>query len=341
MIMTTQKYLATGKLPMNILDELITRYTHQDKSVIIGSGIGIDATVLAPVGEQFLVAKSDPITFVAEDIGYYAVQINANDIACLGGQPRWFLVTLLLPENKTTVESVEMIFRQMSDACQKMGIALCGGHTEITAGVDRPLVIGQMLGTVAPENLVYPSGIQAGDDIILTKGIAIEGASIIAREKKQEISENFSVELAEQCKQLIYNPGISVVRDAQIAREVAPIHALHDPTEGGLSMGLYELSRASNMKLWIEFDKIPIIPESKLLCEVFGLDILGLIASGALLIAVSSHYSHELVEKLGQAGIAASIIGKAISKGAGVKLKLDTEEIEMPVFPRDEIIKIL
>lgn len=339
--MTSQKFLATGKLPLDILDDLINRYTHQDKSVIIGSGIGVDASVLTPVADHLLVVKSDPVTFVAEDIGFYAVQINANDIACLGGQPRWFLATLLMPENKTTVEIIEMIFQQMSNACKKMGIALCGGHTEITSGIDRPLVIGHMLGTVAPDNLIHPSGIQAGDDIILTKGIAIEGASIIAREKKEEISENFSKELAEQCKQLIYEPGISVVRDAQIAQQVAPIHALHDPTEGGLSMGLYELSRASNIKLWIEFDKIPIIPESKLLCEVFGLDILGTIASGALLIAVSSHYSQELVEKLEGSGIVAAVIGKAISKGIGVKLKFEDEEVEMPTFSRDEIIKIL
>ncbi|MBN2091804.1 AIR synthase family protein [candidate division KSB1 bacterium] len=339
-MMAAQKFLATGKLPMDLLGDLIARYTHQDPSVIIGSGIGVDAAVLT-LGENLLVAKSDPITFVAEDIGYYAVQINANDIACLGGQPRWFLVTLLLPENKTTPENVEMIFQQISDACKKAGIALCGGHTEITTGIDRPLVVGQMLGTVSREDLIYPSGIQAGDDIILTKGIAIEGASIIAREKSQEICEFFSTELVEQCKQLIYDPGISIVQDAQIARQVAPIHALHDPTEGGLSMGLYELSRASNMKLWIEFEKIPIIPESKLLCEVYGLDILGTIASGALLIAVSSPYSQEVVEKLGKSGISAAVIGKAISKGIGVKLKLEGEEMEMPIFPRDEIIKIL
>lgn len=338
--MTDSRFLTAGKLPMDFLGELISRYTHPDPSVIIGPGIGVDATVLAP-GENFLVAKSDPITFVTEDIGYYAVQINANDIACLGGQPRWFLVTLLLPDQQMTFESVETIFRQMSDACKKMDISLCGGHTEITSGIDRPFVVGQMLGTVSRDDLVYPTGIQAGDDIILTKGIAIEGASIIARAESQEVSENFSLELAEQCKQLIYDPGISVVRDAQIARQTAPIHALHDPTEGGLSTGLYELSRASNMKLWIEFDKIPIIPESKLLCEVYGLDILGTIASGALLIAVSSHYSQEVVEKLEKSGIAAAVIGRAISKGIGVKLKMEGREMEMPVFLRDEIIKVL
>ncbi len=339
-MMSDQKLLAPGKLPMDLLGDLIARYTHQDPSVVIGSGIGVDAAVLAP-DENLLIAKSDPITCVAEDIGHYAVQINANDIACLGGQPRWFLVTLLLPAQKTTVENIEVIFRQISDACKKMGIALCGGHSEITAGIDRPIVVGQMLGTVSREDLIYPAGIQPGDDIILTKGIAIEGASIIAREKRQEIGENFSVELVAQCKQLIYEPGISVVRDAQIARQAAPIHALHDPTEGGLSTGLYELSRASNMKLWIEFDKIPIIPESKFLCEVYGLDILGTIASGALLIAVSSPYSQEVVEKLDKSGIPAAVIGKAISKGIGVKMKLEGKDMEMPVFDHDEIMKIL
>jgi len=189
--MAEKEILPPGKLPSDLLEKLLTQYTIRDESVVVGPGIGRDAAVIS-LGEIFLVAKTDPITFVAPDIGYYAVNINANDIACLGGTPKWFLATILLPEEKTTIELAESIFQQLNTACQQARIVLCGGHTEITTRLDRPIVVGQMLGTVSKERLVRPGGIQVGDDILLTKGVAIEATSIIAREKFEEIAGFFS-----------------------------------------------------------------------------------------------------------------------------------------------------
>jgi len=338
--MRNGKIFEPGKLPMDLLNELLTKYAVQDESVIVGPGIGNDAAVIQ-IGENYLVLKTDPITFTAKDIGYYAIQINANDIACLGGIPKWLLVTLLLPEKRTTAEKVENIFKQLSQVCHEMKISICGGHTEITRGIERPILVGQMVGTVTREKLVRPSGIQIGDDIILTKGIAIEGSSIIAREKYKEISNFFSKDFAQRCADFIYQPGISILREAQLAQNVAPIHAMHDPTEGGIAMGLHEFARASNVTLHIDMNKIPILPESKLLCDEYGLDILGVIASGALLLAVPARYSQQLIERFDETGIPTAIIGKAISKGADVRLVLNDEVIEMPVFYKDEILKLV
>lgn len=335
-----QQFLPTGKLPHNMLRQFIDRYTTIAPDVVIGSKVGEDATVIE-FGDKYLVAKTDPITFVTEEIGYYTININANDIACMGGIPRWFLATLLLPERKTTEELVEKIFAQLSDACKQLDIAFCGGHTEITYGIDRPIVIGQMLGEVAKDKLVESGNAKVGDDILLTKGIAIEAVSIIAREKSDELADMFSKELVEQCKNFLFDPGISVLKEAQIAVQFTQVHAMHDPTEGGLSTGLYELARAANVGLKIEYDMIDILPEFKLLCDVYEFDPLGAIASGSLLIVCEPSISHALLEKLEQNGINAAKIGKIMSHQYGLKMTADDgQEVELPYFPQDEIVRL-
>ncbi|MCD5401023.1 AIR synthase family protein, partial [candidate division NPL-UPA2 bacterium] len=272
--------LPVGKLPLELLEKFIEKYGGKDERVVVGPQIGEDATVI-DFGEKYLVAKTDPITFVAEDLGYYVIQINANDIATMGARPKWFLATLLLPENKTTEELVEDTFSQVSRACRELDISLCGGHTEITYGLDRPLIVGQMLGEVEKDKLIRSSGARVGDDILLTKGIAIEGTSVIAREKGEELEEKFGKEFLQRIRNYLHEPGISVVKEALLAVESGEVHAIHDPTEGGLATGLYELSKASKIGMIIYEDKIPVLPECRRLCERFGLNPLGLMASGA------------------------------------------------------------
>jgi len=327
--------LPVGKLPPRLLEKFIEKYSHTDERVVVGPQIGEDATVI-DFGEKYLVAKTDPITFVAEDIGYYLIQINANDIATMGARPKWFLATLLLPEKRTTEGLVENIFSRVSQACRELDISLCGGHVEITYGLDRPLVIGQMLGEVERDKLVRSSGAQLGDDLILTKGIAIEGTSVIAREKGRELEEEFGKEFLQCARNYLHRPGISVVREALLAVESVEVHAMHDPTEGGLSTGLYELGKASGRGMIIYEDKIPLLPECRILCEKFGIHPLGLMASGALIIALPSGDAAELLTLYRREGIESAIIGKVVEEEAGLSLGKG----KLPYFERDEITKI-
>jgi hydrogenase expression/formation protein HypE len=332
------RFYPPGKLPMEELSRLISRYTRKDPRIIVYPGIGKDATVFS-FGDIYLIAKTDPITFATDEIGWYAVQVNANDVASMGGASRWFLATLLLPEKKTTSVMVEEIFAQISGACQELGVVLCGGHTEITYGLDRPIVVGQMLGEVAPEKLVVPDRIRKGDEILLTKGIAIEGTALIAREKK-ELSGIFGKEWVERCQKFLKDPGISVVRDAQIACQTGEVHAMHDPTEGGLATGLYELARTANVGMFVEKEKISIFPETDLLCKKLKLDPLGLIASGALLIVVPPKDSTRIIEALQEGGVPAWRIGKIWEEGKGVKMLARGNLQDLPLFPRDEVAKL-
>jgi hydrogenase maturation factor len=328
-----------GKLPPQDLAKLLTRYTVADPRVIIGSAVGEDAAVI-DMGDRYLVATTDPITFATSEIGWYAVNINANDIACAGAMPRWFLSTLLLPENQSTPELVEQIFAQIITACTDLGITLVGGHTEITYGLDRPIVIGQMLGEVVPERLVTSRGAQIGDDLILTKGIAVEATAIIAQEMYAQLLPVFGEDKLVAYTNFLHQPGISVVKDAAIATATGGVHAMHDPTEGGVATGLHELAQASGVGLEIFADKLPYLPETLALCRHFKLDPLGVIASGSLLIAAQPDYTPQIVAELSRAGIQATVIGRASSPALGRLLVGAAGSRPLPTFVRDEITRL-
>ncbi len=328
-----------GKLPAADLASLLAKYAQTDPRLIIGGSVGQDAAVI-DMGDRYLVAKTDPITFATDEIGWYAVNVNANDIACTGATPRWFLATLLLPETSSTPTLVEEIFAQIHAACCQLEITLAGGHTEITYGLDRPLVIGQMLGEVAPDKVVTTSGAQLGDDLILTKGIAIEATAIIATEMRPQLVDRFDVDSLDHYANFLHKPGISVVKDATVAAAVGGIHAMHDPTEGGVATGLHELAEAAGVGLEIVEDRLPYLPETVALCQHFGLDPLGVIASGALLIATDPQFTSRVMEALTQAGISATVIGRVKSPEKGRLLIGKAGCRPLPTFARDEITRL-
>jgi hydrogenase maturation factor len=337
----TGKSFPLGKLSAEYLGELLSNHTFSlpGDRVLVRPGVGEDAAVI-DMGQRWLVAKTDPITFATDEIGWYAVQVNANDVATAGGTPRWFLCTLLLPEERTDSALVEHVMAQVASACRSLGVVPCGGHTEVTYGLDRPIVIGVMLGEIAPGHLVRSSGVQVGDALLLTKGIAVEGTAIVAREKAQDLVDRFSPEFLEGCRAFLHDPGISVVREAGIATANASVHAMHDPTEGGVATGLWELAIASNVGLEVDLEAIPVYDQTRQLCELFGLDPLGVIASGALLIAVSEADAGRVCEALHAADIPAVRIARAIPTARGCLLHTANGVQPLPRFDQDEIAKL-
>ncbi len=330
---------AMGKLDPKFLEELFSSLSH-DKRVIVGPGIGKDAAVI-DFGKTCLVVKTDPITFTSCNLGWYSVNINANDIACLGAVPRWFLATLLLPQKGTSEALVKKIFEEVNSACQALGIFLVGGHTEVTLRVAHPIMVGEMIGEVSREKLIDGSGVKLGDAILLTKGIAIEGTSVIYQEKGEELKRRFSPKMLSRMKNLIYSPGISVLKEALLASETGKVHLMHDPTEGGLKTGLWEMAYASGIGMKIEKKKIPILEETEAVCKLYGLDPLGLLASGALLLIIDRGKVRELCQIYGKEGIECSVIGEVVSREKGVKIVEGKEELSFSQSNQDELSKVL
>lgn len=333
--------LPPGKLNADLLARLLSGLS-QPPEVLVGPHVGHDVAVLDLGQGDLLLAKTDPITFATDAIGHYLVSVNSNDIATSGGTPKWLLVTVLLPEGEATEGLVEDIFGQLRRACEPLGIALIGGHTEITAAVNQPVLVGQMLGTVPRERLIRPDGARPGDVILLTKSIPLEGVSLIAREKRDDLlSRAYDASFVDRCARFLFDPGIMIVPEARAICQAVRPHALHDPTEGGLATGLHEMAEASGVGLRVELENIPVLPEGRRLCAEYGADPLGMIASGSLLAAVAPEDADRAIAACLAKGIPCARIGSATEPASGVLLVEQGRSRPMPRYDQDEITRVL
>jgi hydrogenase maturation factor len=235
----------------------------------------------------------------------------------------------------------EAIFSDIDAAARDLDIVVCGGHTEITHGLERPLVVGQMLGEMEPDKLIRSSGLRPGHTLILTKGLAIEATALIAREQRDDLSaRGYGEELLAKCEAYLETPGISVVADARLATAAGKVTAMHDPTEGGVATGLIELAQASDVGMEIDAGGLFVADESRRLCAEYDLDPLGIISSGALLIGCEFDSAAPILKALNEAGIRADRIGVVREREFGVMLKTPGELQALPVFATDEITRL-
>jgi hydrogenase expression/formation protein HypE len=332
----TESMLPLGKLPPDVLARMLARAPLTDERVLLGPGVGLDCAVVE-MGDRMLVFKSDPITFASDKIGWYAVQVCANDIATTGAKPRWFMPTVLFPEKGTDVGLVDNISNQVFDACRELDISVIGGHTEITHGLDRPIIMGTLIGEVAKDKLITPRGAQPGDRLLLTKGVPIEATAILAREFPDRLLGELTPSEIDRAAGFLFDPGISVVRDAQIAVAAGRVTGMHDPTEGGLAGALWEMSEACNYALTVDLSAINIPELAGRVCHIFGLDPLATIASGALLLTVNSQDGFFIQRALKREGIDCVDIG-SVEKGVASVRCLDGEIVPRPA--RDEIARV-
>ena len=339
-MLQTSRLLPTGKLPPTLLSRLLRRYSREDAQVLVGPHLGEDAAAVL-LRENVVVAGMDPITFATDEIGWYVVHVNANDVAVMAAAPRWFLVTFLLPEKETTEELVDRLFRQVAEACAALGATLIGGHTEITYDLPRPIAVGVMLGEVKQGRVVHTGGARPGDALVLARGVPIEGAAIIARERGDDLrARGVDADLVARAANYLHDPGISVVRAALLAADTVRVHAMHDPTEGGLLTGIWEMAEASNVGVWVDLDAVPVLPAGERLCRVYGLDPLGTIASGALLVACAAEDAERLVARLEAEAIPARVIGRVVPAEEGRRARRHGREIPLTPPAVDEIVKI-
>jgi thiamin-phosphate kinase len=331
--------LPVGKLPAEILALYLKQAPIFDERILLGPGIGIDCAVI-DLGNRLLVFKTDPITFATDNIGWYAVQINANDIATCGAVPRWMLVSILLPDSKTNPALVEQVFDQVYGACRQYGISVIGGHTEITSGLDRVILVATMIGEVEPDKLVTPRGAKAGDSVLLTKGVPIEATALIAREYSELLEGKLESDELELARNFLYVPGISVLNDASIALGVGGVTAMHDPTEGGVASALWELAEASGVSIIVEPDAIPVPDISRRICQYLDIDPLRAIASGALLLTVQAERATDVQLALEAAGILCARIGQVEPAPVGVFLLSEGKRVQLPGPERDAITRL-
>ncbi|OPZ60602.1 MAG: Hydrogenase isoenzymes formation protein HypE [Deltaproteobacteria bacterium ADurb.Bin510] len=328
--------LPVGKLPVELLRGFLGAAATANPDVIVGPGIGADAAAIR-FGSETLIIKTDPITFATSEIASYLVAVNSNDIACMGGVPEYLLATVLLPEGRTTAESATLLLESIETAAQAAGITLVGGHTEITHGLERPIVCGCMLGRLRHDHVIQTRDARPGDKLLLSKNLPLEAISIIAHERPERLDLN--PDDLQRARNLIKNPGISVVREARLALSCGGVSAMHDPTEGGLATGLHELAEAADCGLRIDYASLPFDPLARQVLEPFAIDPLGAIASGSLLLACAPDKADAILAAWRQAGVQGSLIG-ALTADKQRRLVRDGQTIELPSFSADEITKV-
>jgi hydrogenase expression/formation protein HypE len=326
--------LAEGKLPTDVLARLL-RHTSRSPLLTVGAAPGEDAAV-AP-GAPTIVITADPITFTDERIGAYVVAVNANDIVAMGGRPAYLTTTILLAPGATE-EDLERIFSDIADACGRAGILWVGGHTEVTPLVSRTVVCGQAVGFLSREPL-QTGGARPGDRLCMSKWVGLEGTTTIARQKPAACRDILGAERFSAVLGWLDDPGISIVEEGK-ALEGLALSSGHDPTEGGVAMGIQEICRRSGTGAVVVGESLPIREETRLLCRHFGMDPLGLLSSGVFLFTAAPAASDRACAVLGEHGIPAAIIGTITGPGTGVWLEENGRRQPLAFSEQDEIVKL-
>jgi hydrogenase maturation factor len=336
---TAVDQLHIGKLPGALLGQLIGGLGINDPSVIVGPGIGRDAAAVR-IGDAILVLKTDPITFASTGAARYLLNINANDLACLGATPKWMLVTAMFPLG-TTRHDVQATFAELAEVSRELNISLVGGHTEITPAVNQPVLVGMLTGVAQESELLPPGGAQSGDLLVLSQPMAIEGTALLASELGDQLADSVAPDVIHRAKGLLERPGLSVGREARLARQTVQIHAMHDPTEGGIAMGAREIAEASGLAAELYLDRIPVFPETRIIADALGLNPIGMLASGSLLVACAKPDARRLVDAWQEQGAQPAIIGRLHDAELGHTLIEGMETRELPVFNFDEVSRAL
>lgn len=298
-----------GKIPPKIMEKIVyMKLGALDPSVLVGPAIGEDAAIIDLNDGRVLIVHNDAITGASEILGWLAVHIVANDIAVRGAKPRWFLMSLFLPEGSPE-NLLEEIMTQVDKAAKDLGIMVIGGHTETTSGIDRPIAGTTAMGIAEKNRVVTTSGARAGDYLIMTKTAAIEGTAILCTDFANILMEKgVDDNTLKRGSKFLMN--VSVMREALILAEGGLATAMHDPTEGGLIGGVAELAYASRKTVEIWADKVPIAEETKIVTDALGIDALRLISSGSLIASIPQGKLDEAISALHRIGIKSTVIGR-------------------------------
>jgi hydrogenase maturation factor len=305
-----------GKIDEAAFRSLIQgKFGRRDPSVLVPPRMGVDAGVVDLGGGRVLVVAEDPIFTMPrlplEMFGRFTVHIGASDVAVMGVRPRYLTYSLLLPP-ETPEDDIRRIVGSIHEAARGLGMAIVGGHTGFYPGFAAPTIGGITVFAVARRrDVITPAGARPGDDIILTKGPAIETAGLLATLREEELRARYAGDLVDKAKALAR--AITVVEDALAAAAAGGVTAMHDATEGGVIGGLFEIASASGVGMEVDERSFVYPPEVRMVCEAFGLDPVRSIAEGSLLITVRPAKSAAVLAGLKRKRIAASIVGRVVA----------------------------
>ncbi len=324
-----------GKIPPDSMVRAV--YSHggrRNPSLVLGPGIGRD-TAVVKLAKKLVVLTADPVTGTTRHIGEHSVHINANDIAATGAKPVWYVCTLLLPPG-TSEKELARIMSGIDRASRSLGITVAGGHTEVTHDLDRPLIAGFMIGEIRGR-VLSSANMRVGDWILMTKTAGIEGTAILASEYPGQLRK-VKPETIRKAQSFVKQ--ISIVEEAMSISKTLGVHALHDPTEGGVLNGLWELAEASGLGIEVWADRIPVATETLEICSRLHLDPLKLMSSGCLLAAIAPNGVGSVLKALRNRGVRVSEVGRVTPRTKGRFILKGGKRADLVAVPQDELYKL-
>ena len=323
-----------GKVSETVLKRsILKQIKHRREEVLVGPGVGEDCSVIELGNDEVFVISTDPITGTTEDIGTLAVHITANDISSNGAEIVGIMLSILLPVGSKETE-LKDIMKEIETVCAKLNIEIMGGHTEITAAVNQPIITVTGVGKMPKEYMIKTAGVLPGQEIVMTKWAGLEGTAIIAKRKETELLSKYTKDFIGGAKNFIEH--ISVVEEAKIARRMG-VTSMHDVTEGGIYGALWELGEASGVGIEVDIKKIPIKQETVEICEFYDLNPYQLISSGVMLMVTDK--ANALVDELKKKGISAAVIGRITESNDRVIINGEEKRFLEP--PKsDELYKV-
>jgi len=313
---STFRKLSIGKIPIDVLNTTVLKLTGaQSDRITTPARAGIDFAAVR-AGSGYIVISADPVTGVSKEIGRYAMRVSANDVATCGHRPQFAESVILLPEGSTS-RHVSDIARQVHESAKKLGIAIVGGHTEVTPRLSHPIVVITAFCYV--DDYVTSGDGMPGDTIMMTKTAGLEGTAVLGGSKR-------------------FLDGLSVVDEAVTAYGTGCVHAMHDCTEGGVLGAVFEMSFASGLGFELEEGRVPVAPETAKLCREYAIDPLRLIGSGSLLLSVEKGKEQQVVKALSPTRVTA--VGTFEKSGRSLVRK-DGRVTTLREAPEDELWRAL
>ncbi|WP_254838717.1 AIR synthase family protein [Natronomonas marina] len=307
----------SGKVSRQFFEDRIAPKLGADRDdVALGPKHGVDFGVLE-VGDRAVVIATDPVSVLPalgwERAGRFAIDIVLADVAVSGIPPTHLTVSFALPPEMTD-EEFGRLWDAVDAECRELGVAVVTGHTARYAGASFPWV-GAATGIAVgnPDEIVRPDGARPGDDLLVTKGPAVEAVGLLSTLFPEEVPLSGEA-LATAQPRL---EEATAVRDALTAAAAGQVTAMHDATEGGLLGALHEMAEGAGVRLSVDADAVPVRPGVEAACEALGMDPWRATTSGTLVVAVDPADTDAVVAALEARDTPVGVAGR-VEAGSGV-----------------------
>ena len=311
-----------------LIDRIHRRFERAGTGVVFG--IGDDTAVLRPSPGRVILATTDAAvegvhfrlsSTTPELLGQRVLAVNLSDIAAMGGEPRWALLTLSLPPS-TPVTTVERLADGIAIAADRYSTVVVGGN--LARSPDRLIVDITLLGEADPENVLYRHGAHPGDRILVTGTLGDSAAGLALLHGELSTVPADADYLAGRHRLPI--PRIEAGRAIAVSRLATAMIDLSD----GLASDLGHLSRASRVGATIQADSVPLSPELRRLAAASGRDPLDWALRGGedyeLLLTVPPVSRRTLIDLVEGLGVRLTDIGEVVSGSELILVARDRRE---------------